>query len=1227
MSPNDPRDPLIEEEKRHEMDARKLAGETPWISGQVVENWPGSIAATYVLLRLKLEEGQIDAATLVLKDLAELLSRFSALTMGCEVLGLKLRDEKIREIQAEVRWTLFGKLPTMGDWASLANQLAAWMQTGDGAQGDWVTRPIAGLWRKGKKETRLARLLKDDLVNWRNETIGHGVRGYDVSPQLRKLQLFLGADSRESLNQALAEVQDQLGEIKLHGPCGLVLRGSGVMHSLADIRDHARQLGYRVPVELAGADERRLNLAGYLAVRRCGMCGRAETFHFESRGKGDASVPDFVASSYELGHRIYLSSREEPEFREAWEACREQVWTSEDAGRVEDEAVRTAVVQLLDEQSVERDYVPPRYLRDDLRTFVEECLEEQRGGMYWLQAPAHVGKSTFVQGLDPEYYRSLGDRGEKSFLSNRHLAIATFYVRREYRYHLAQFYEALYEKLRKTLGLTAGSRDLPRLDIERHTTPNDMVGFLAKFQQLERRPLMIIVDGLDELPERHPGILDILPQPRDLPRDVFLLLTSRPVVECSPWMRWRLDRYAAAPGMLIRWIGLEDQGYRELLEKYAHTRLGKQVDPALLRVFLEQSDRRFLYFRFLVERLKDGSLGEKDIGNLGRAQNLIPGYVESLRSRYAGTSMGDRIDRLLDMLALAEGAHVRINEKLPVLVQKEWKGLPMSVLYELVDGSRELTFEMAYALARVKPLLGTWRGEQAGDQHYRLGIKGLRDLLEQRSEEVLTSRLRLLVQNIWQGQREWLALPVTDRPLVWEYRGKGLDWALENLAGLADTADQAKELELEPEPEILLSLAREMRKRARGAAYGGEHHRAVRLCTTGEFLWVLLTGKDRPDMVFFAQGVPEIFSLWVGLSSTKAVALQYLGALVAAEEGFTRLVAIFEGVRDQMGTEFTPEMADNLASAYSNRGVTLRNQGRREEAIGDYGRAIAIREELQKRLGAEFTPKMADNLASAYTNRGNALGDQGRREEAIGDYGRAIAMWEELQKRLDTEFTPEMADNLASAYSNRGNALGDQGRREEAIGDYGQAIAIREELQKRLGAEFTPEMANNLASAYTNRGVILGGQGRREEAIGDYGRAIAIREELQKRLGAEFTPKMTDNLASAYTNRGNALGDQGRREEAIGDYGRAIAMWEELQKRLGTEFTPEMADGLARAYVFRGVFLYDSDPESSKTSLRQGREILCEIEAWFEGTLSESTKKLKGAFDRFLEDQNINLDT
>ncbi|HOI67525.1 MAG TPA: hypothetical protein PLD03_13090, partial [Thiomonas arsenitoxydans] len=68
---------------------------------------------------------------------------------------------------------------------------------------------------------------------------------------------------------------------------------------------------------------------------------------------------------------------------------------------------------------------------------------------------------------------------------------------------------------------------------------------------------------------------------------------------------------------------------------------------------------------------------------------------------------------------------------------------------------------------------------------------------------------------------------------------------------------------------------------------------------------------------------------------------------------------------------------------------------------------IAIWEALREQLGAQFSPDMAHYLATVYSSRGDVLSGQGDAAPSLEDYGRAIAVWNEAENRMRDNFPPD----------------------------------------------------------------------------------------------------------------------------------------------------------------------------------------------------------------------------
>jgi len=555
--PADLPDPLASVEDAFAQRARALADSPLWVQS-IIDSWPAPIAATYALLRTALRDGKIDASAMVFKDLAELLARFSALTLACDILQNGPADK-----QTEVLTSLFAKPLAMGDWVSLADTWSKWLETAPQRDQDWITRPIARIWRHGNQRTPFCVLMSDTLVQWRNETIGHGVRGSDLGPTMDDLERFLGND-KENLHLALAPDADLGSTLVLVDPRDQPLVGAQAMHDPAAALGAGHVLGPQQSLALKRlSDNRRVALRSFMALRRCEVCGQAETFHFDS-AKPKRLMPDFRVLNYERGHALRVPGSADADLLQDWSRMGAPIEADHSVDFDADAALPADVLALLDEQAVERGYLSPTYLRAPLAEFIQSQRDADKGGLYWLRAPAHVGKSTFVQGLDPQYAALFKEPRLVDAL-----AVAVFTIRREYQYHLGQFADILRERLKQALNLASGSQKLPELDI-RTPSPEALTGFLAAFQRLGRKPILVVIDGLDELADERPSILDMLPTPDAMPPDVFLLLTSRPLQDCPPWMRHRLEPLLVACG---RQVDLSDADYTQLLSDYAKTAL------------------------------------------------------------------------------------------------------------------------------------------------------------------------------------------------------------------------------------------------------------------------------------------------------------------------------------------------------------------------------------------------------------------------------------------------------------------------------------------------------------------------------------------------------------------------------------------------------------------------------------------------------------------------------
>ena len=298
-----------------------------------------------------------------------------------------------------------------------------------------------------------------------------------------------------------------------------------------------------LPLQLMMDGGSALTISPLVAARICQECGRRDVFFFDTVYKWRRTEPaqiDFL--DYGRGHKSRYGGDGAPDLRAELAAVPPEAIPppAPDGG-----LGSGAAIARLDRMRIDLRYRSPQHLRRPLTEF----LTRRDSGIYWLQAPAHVGKTTFVHGLAEPV---LGDAPIVSDLMPvSGGGIAAFYCKREYREGRITFLNGLAEALKDALDLR---RDANRIfpDIRAVTAAAEprraFVAWLDEWRALASTPtrkLLVVVDGLDEAdPPGGDSLLDLLPPAAALTPGLYLLLTSRLVgdVDCPAWLDLALAR-------------------------------------------------------------------------------------------------------------------------------------------------------------------------------------------------------------------------------------------------------------------------------------------------------------------------------------------------------------------------------------------------------------------------------------------------------------------------------------------------------------------------------------------------------------------------------------------------------------------------------------------------------------------------------------------------------------
>jgi tetratricopeptide (TPR) repeat protein len=1296
---------------------------------RIIDHWPAPIAHEVWMLHQLLADGEPVGAFYQLRDVLEVLIKLPAAIMARDLIAgapdLPIPSEKNAPAADLIRRTLLADSPSTGTWRALAQALAEAIHTAPAAIRALLIAPgVAGLFYQAAtggpgakpRQTALCAALLN-LVTWRNRDIGHG--GYRPDPAehldcLSRLLLGCGRPGGRhshcdpvNLGQALTTAVDT---DPWHG---LELR---IAHTRPDTPPHetpligarALHLEHRggwyeasdAPLLLVAADGRRLDLGPYAAARRCDHCDHQDVFlyngHQGSRG-ADPTRRRYLFLEYRLAHPL----------ERRWHQARDLVAEGEHlplasaaAAPPDGMAIETAIdfdrqdlVMLLEDIALTRRFLSPGYLNQALRDF----LAARDRGILWLTAPAHVGKTAFVVGLGT----GLAWQGADHPLSPTHtdcprgVPVASFLIRREYCYGPQVFADDLRQTLADALNLSgknARQEGLPTLATaaaDRAQTFVDWIGALraraaGTIGLGPADPLLICLDGLDELPEPLAApaagggsILDYLPAPDRLPAGTYLLLTSRPRddldADCPAWVWERVAPLVTGDQAQRLPIQLADPGYRALLRDYvrrelagplaealdlafgtwtqdrtptvlaADTALARDLlalhdargvpiarrlrqawharwpnrpegeDPpaalladgwrrldALFETLYEKADQRFLYLAMLTDRLVERDLDLTALPSLTAGDQLHRDWLDGLR--LLPPKLADLARRVLLLLAAAEQVHDQYRTLDPPPVAAEFHGLPLDLLFDLLQGTesgdgthrgtaaavgpgpaRRPLPTLVYALYRLKPVLGSWKGDAATHSRFRIGLKGLTAAIAAhpdwsadlgRTHRRLAADCAALLDDASGAD----GLGAADRYLLHTALGHATHAGAEMVAGLGRHPS-------------LLDLLRAQDQA--GATAWPAAHRAAILWRTLALAWQDLMAAPADALADDLGRPADLFA--------RGLHHHWLQDLAAAIADYDATIGLIEGSRDlnrAHGGEggWTVRLRNQMALAYQNRGLARAEQGDLAAAIANYDTAIGLMEDLRDLAcaqGGEFGSalRLRNDLASTYQNRGAARANRGDLAAAIADYHIAIRLREGIRDLARAQggeagWALPLRNDLATVYQNRGLACADQGDLSAAIADYDAAIVLMEgirDLARAQGGErgWALPLRNDLASAYQNRGLAGADQGDLAAAIADYDAAIGLMEgirDLARAQGGEagWTLSLRNDLARTHRNRGLAWADQGDLSAAIADYDAAIRLMEgirDLARVQGGEaaWTLPLRNDLARAYDSRGI--------------------------------------------------------
>ena len=1170
---------------------RALAASAQWVP-PCIEGWPVLVAHEYQRLHDELSAAAVVPAILQLKDVAEVVIKLVAVVAGR--LLIDAGSPRQRGLARDL--LLAERPPALGTWLAEGGRLCAEALRRDAPALAQAAHPfvaVLALLREPltREATPLAQCLRE-IVEWRNRELGHGALRLDLAGYLPDLGRLLGA-----LNQALAMHAAGVAAMTLvaQGAEDLALTGADALDKhQAALQALAAQQAY-VPLVLRSG-QAALSLAPYVYLHRSEDTDLGCYVVDKRLGRQRAArlhLLDYRTNAHAVARRADA----EPMLLAELDALAEDDADPSTPVVPAGHAFDIEVQRFLDSISVQREYVSPRHFREALRQFTGPPDAPARSrGVFWLSAPADVGKTMFAF--------SLATLGGGNHLREslgaaplwEDMACLVFAARREYRSTSVSLEGHVFAELACAHNEVSLALSHYLRAPDPAQSPGAAVGAWLSAVRLQaagrRGRLLLVLDALDELPtgEHRPlehDLLRLIPTADELPPGVFLLLTSRgdPALaapaDANPAdvQAVLADVQRRSDPALFQALALDPQAaqghYHAVLRDYFDRRTRELLpdDAArdvVFRQVLDQGDHRFRQLAYYSAVIASGALRPDQLASLGRP--LLEEHLAALRvhegKRFA------LMQRILLELAAAEDAHLaelRWQEPAPV-VPRAWLGLDLLELARRCDMPSERVGDLSprflVALQGCAELLRSFRGEASDRSRFALGLKGMVEQL--------------------QAIDGWSTVPVQRSRLL-----EGLDdfFAAQDeaaeLGALWRMAGPALALVAQQRP---FSLSRETAQAVTRRANDifrrqpVESPVLIRGATAVLGLW-LLTAFDEEAGVRW-EGDLACASIALLRAGTRRARHELQAAKADAETAVQLYAQVPQGAlpgqddvlrRDRLasgqllvtvlfemshveacieradealawlGQPLPSEAAPHLDLLYF-RAAAQRHAGLYDDAVEGLDRLLQAIDAHLPQAPDDELPAVLRRQAEGLKEQGVALRRLGRPGQALQVLDAAIAAYERLMARNLGDERAELTVLHAGVHSDRANVHTESGHHDAAQADLEQALAMLDQVGS-AGSQ-TDRHIQQSALVRMNLGALHLKLDRLAPAHDCFEQSVQLRLALRERMRERWTPGHQAGLALALWNRARAAPSA---NEQVAQHATALQAFQAIDDALGEQ--------------------------------------------------------------------------
>lgn len=612
----------------------------PEIAACVTAQFPFFIAHEYRRFYELLEKGQLFGAFFEMKDVLEVLLKFPVL-----VGTAYIESQKVSGGEEGCLRELLSRPLSLGQWAAYGNTIRKILQKDTAAKLLYqILRSILQLYNH------------TGVVNWRNTQIGHGAVAGNIMQYAEDFHKYSSA-----INKHCKETEKFYTELKIR-LSDRTLNGCQIPKwEEADARALERQ-----PLE-ATFNNIIFDLRPYIFLKE------GNIYFFDSMNSWRLVID---ALDYVNGRKIVLQS----------EFFLKKYRELTGDGKYLPERSVTDVVYSADNSYLNQLNMAENFTSmDNLDAWLSNCLETYDRGVFMLKMERGMGKTAFVSSIDPLIH---GDDSREMF---EDAVVRCYYCNRlEFRStndFVAVCNTALFSKNKDHEKNIEGSEQpLPTLSLTGNAPAQQMVDYLQAYQDIYDRmqfkeKLLLVIDGLDEITadrilETGNTIFDYIPEPSQLPENVYVLLTCRTGKEV-PLSRFVSERMRGLNLTDIYNVDRESSEHQANLERYL-----KRCMPSVARTvaadIIRQTGWNYVGLKLFVS-LMEMEISLKDLMEMDNDFRLGL-FLQKLQMIY-----GEKVfEKVVQFLTLIVNAYAPLSlEQVTFLMG--YREIPMELLTIMND--------------------------------------------------------------------------------------------------------------------------------------------------------------------------------------------------------------------------------------------------------------------------------------------------------------------------------------------------------------------------------------------------------------------------------------------------------------------------------------------------------------------------------------------------------------